>query len=548
MVMGSDPPIWSIASNLPSEEDSSTGTETVVEPLVVNSTTLALVNDLNSSAMTVLSQYAQANQVPLSTEVLYETGPTHSKKFVVGVTIGNVTVKSQASTKKEAKRMAADLALQKIRATQLIQAPPRPAPPTSSSTQPMEGVIEGSGTSSSSSPPKKLDNMFHNYIAGLARDLHTKLEFAASVPQPGRKVIACFIMEDTELGQFEVISFGSGTRCVSGDKMDLQGRVVNDSHAEVIARRSLRRFFYQELRVYHEQGDEAETIFEPVKGSLVRVKDSIKFHLYISTAPCGDGAQFSRDDTVNREPPLNFKDHTPTMTGKSQGVLRSKMEGGEGTIPVGSDSQAQTWDGIQQGSRLRTMSCSDKVASWNVLGLQGSLLSLFMRPVYLSSLTLGSLHHHGHLSRAVCCRLEGLANRLPLSCNYHVNHPTLGRVDGGDEMKRHTEKTTNSSLNWVINDPAPEIIDGVIGRPGPYLISQVAKTKFFTEFRSLCEVIGAKGWLAVGYYSEAKKLAREYHSVKATFHQYCIDKGYGVWVRKPAEQDQFTFSSPSATT
>ena len=42
-----------------------------------------------------------------------------------------------------------------------------------------------------------------------------------------------------------------------------------------------------------------------------------------------------------------------------------------------------------RGERLRTMSCSDKLCRWNLLGMQGALLSNLLQPVYLQSLTLG---------------------------------------------------------------------------------------------------------------------------------------------------------------
>lgn len=42
---------------------------------------------------------------------------------------------------------------------------------------------------------------------------------------------------------------------------------------------------------------------------------------------------------------------------------------------------------------------------WSVVGLQGALLSHMVEPVYLHSLTVGTLSHTGHLGRAMARRL-----------------------------------------------------------------------------------------------------------------------------------------------
>ena len=54
------------------------------------------------------------------------------------------------------------------------------------------------------------------------------------------------------------------------------------------------------------------------------------------------------------------------------------------------------------------MFVSDKILRWNVLGVQGALLSMIIEPIYLYSVTLGSLFHPHHMFRAVVGRIQSV--------------------------------------------------------------------------------------------------------------------------------------------
>ena len=86
----------------------------------------------------------------------------------------------------------------------------------------------------------------------------------------------------------QVIVVTTGTKCIEGDSMSELGISVNDCHAEILATRCLRDFLYTQIErcisgndsVFQRTDQCAEVPFE--------LKKDIRFHLYISTSPCGD--------------------------------------------------------------------------------------------------------------------------------------------------------------------------------------------------------------------------------------------------------------------
>lgn len=71
--------------------------------------------------------------------------------------------------------------------------------------------------------------------------------------------------------------------------------------------------------------------------------------------------------------------------------------------------------------RVSSMSCSDKIAKWNVLGLQGAQLSKVIKPIYLESIVLGSSLNPVEVHHSIYGRLE--SSEFPLSDGYRLNKP-----------------------------------------------------------------------------------------------------------------------------
>jgi len=70
-----------------------------------------------------------------------------------------------------------------------------------------------------------------------------------------RKVLAGIVMTTgPQMEDAKVISVATGTKCINGEHMSVQGASLNDTHAEIIARRCLCDFIYSQLELHTNPG------------------------------------------------------------------------------------------------------------------------------------------------------------------------------------------------------------------------------------------------------------------------------------------------------
>lgn len=314
----------------------------------------------------------------------------------------------------------------------------------------------------------------------------------------GYKVIAGIVKSiNDDQNSLQVISIGTGSKFLFEKNLNSEGNAVHDTHAEVVARRGFIRYIYNQIGQHLSNGS-LHTIFEKADDSAekLRVKSDVKFHLYVSTAPCGDARVRSH---------TNGKDQSNSVI--PEGQLRTK---GQGALTISKDS-------TPEGCSNVNMSCSAKLLRWNVLGVQGALLSEYIEPIYFTSMIFGEKFDPVHMKRALFGRVE--SNTIPLPNGFQIAQPQLVKVSA--THSKPAAYSPNYSMNWNINGIDVEFLESTTGCPcgkdKTKRYSRISKRAFFTEHAKLVKKLNRPNAVEYSHYSDAKRNAKDYQ-VRSAFH------------------------------
>ncbi|XP_077302194.1 adenosine deaminase, tRNA-specific 1 [Arctopsyche grandis] len=214
---------------------------------------------------------------------------------------------------------------------------------------------------------------FADNIATLCFDFYEKLPKTGKPNSEEWTVLSCIIKSTGENHEsLEVVSLGTGSKCIGRNKLSSSGDILNDSHAEVMARRGFLRYLYDQMESACKS---TQSIFLKDDTGTFSLLPNIHFHFFSSHLPCGDAAILKQTDesllqNTGAKCIDTGLDVSEDCSNPILGQVRKKPGRGDPTLSI---------------------SCSDKLARWIRLGLQGALIDMLLKePITVQTIIIAN--------------------------------------------------------------------------------------------------------------------------------------------------------------
>ncbi|XP_040185511.1 tRNA-specific adenosine deaminase 1 isoform X3 [Rana temporaria] len=401
-----------------------------------------------------------------------------------------------------------------------------------------------------------------------------------------------------------------------------KGDILQDSHAEIIAKRSFQRYLLHQLSLALTETQDCVLL----PGSESRkwsVRAGVSFVFFTSHTPCGDASIIPMSAPEDQLCPTStVREKTSPLTNPSDsgckrkrghcdpssGTKKVKQDGDEshdqedghtadgdeshdqedgrtadgGATPpspdiyrtgakcVPGDAQDSRNPGMDyhtvgalrvkpgRGDRTLSMSCSDKMARWNVLGCQGALLMHFLqRPIYFASLVVGKCPFSSESMERALNRRCAKVTSLPEGFAAHaveVRQSQLQFHHGREALRNgdHTRKLVpcGAAIGWSAVPQRPVDVTANGYRQGttkkaigtPQSRSRICKAEQFHVFRDLVEDL-SEDRLPESLRSRELNTYRDYKEAAASYQEawkQLREEAFTSWIQTP--RDYLNFS------